>query len=145
MARGRMSKTGRTDVAMGRNSGRYRGRLLHHRNGCRGWMGQLKSPPRGNMQMYSELERRYTVVPVAVETFGPINREGLAFLTETGRRLCITTGDARETSLLFKSLSVTIQRFNAVAFQGTMSKLSGSNERRSPSQDRFNDNVYDDS
>jgi len=34
---------------------------------------------------------------------------------------------------------------NAVAFQGTMSKLSGSNERRSPSQDRLNDNVYDDS
>lgn len=94
---------------------------------------------------YSELERRYTVVPVAVETFGPINREGLAFLTETGSRLCRTTGDARETSLLFQSLSVTIQRFNAVAFQGTMSKLSGSNERRSPSQDRFNDNVYDDS
>src|SRR6218665_713662 len=39
---------------------------------------------------YSELERRYTVVPVAVETFGPINREGLAFLTETGSRLCRT-------------------------------------------------------
>src|SRR6218665_2253313 len=94
---------------------------------------------------YSELERRYTVVPVAVETFGPINREGLAFLTDTGSRLCRTPGDARETSLLFQSLSVTIQRFNAVAFQGTMSKLSGSNERRCPSQDRFNDNVYDDS
>src|SRR6218665_2724925 len=81
---------------------------------------------------YSELERRYTVVPVAVETFGPINREGLAILTETGSRLCRTTGDVRETSLLFQSLSATIQRFNAVAFQGTMSKLSGSNERRSP-------------
>src|SRR6218665_3254110 len=53
--------------------------------------------------------------------------------------------DARETSLLFQSLSVTIQRFNAVAFQGTISKLSESNERRSPSQGRFNDNVYDDS
>src|SRR6218665_979934 len=94
---------------------------------------------------YSELERRYTVVPGTVETFGPINREGIAFLTETGSRLCRATGDARETSLLFQSLSATIQRFNAVAFQGTMSKLSGSNERRSPSQGRFNDNVYDDS
>src|SRR6218665_2584468 len=93
----------------------------------------------------SELESRYTVVPVAVEPFGPINREGLTFLTKTGTRLCRTPGDARETSLLFPSLSVTIQRFNAVAFQGTMSKLSGSNERRSPSQDRLNGNVYDDS
>src|SRR6218665_1969616 len=86
----------------------------------------------------SEIERGDTVVPVAVETFGPINRGGLAFLRETGSRLCRPTGEARETSLLFQSLSVTIQRFNAVAFQGTMSKLSGSNERRSPSQDRFN-------
>src|SRR6218665_681115 len=126
---------------MGRNGGRYRGRLLHHRNGCRGWRGSCN---RRHEETCKVLGTR-KVMPVAVETFGPINREGLAFLTETGSRLCRTTGDASETSLLFQSLSVTIQRFNAVAFQGTMSKLSGSKERRSPSQHRFNDNVYDDS
>src|SRR6218665_1386842 len=106
---------------MGRNGGRYRGRLLHHRNGCRGWRGRSN---RRHGETCKVLERRYTVVPVAVETSGPINREGLAFLRKTGSPLCRTTGDARETSLLFQSLSVTIQRFNAVAFQGTMSKLS---------------------
>ena len=79
---------------------------------------------------YSELEKRYTFVPIAIETFGPFNREGLDFLSETGRRLSITTGDTRETSFLFQGLSVMIQRFNAVAFQGTMSRLPGADERR---------------
>jgi hypothetical protein len=79
---------------------------------------------------YSELERRYTFVPVAIETFGPFNREGLDFLSETGSRLSKTTGDTRETSFLFQGLSVIIQRFNAVAFQGTMSRLPGADERR---------------
>src|SRR6218665_735573 len=72
---------------------------------------------------YAELERTYTVVPVAVETLGPINSEGLAFLTELGRRLSNASGDTREARFLFQSLSVTVQRYNAVAFQGTLSGL----------------------
>lgn len=90
---------------------------------------------------YKELEGRYTFVPIAVETFGPLNREGLDFLSETGSRLSTTTGDARETFFLFQSLSATIQRFNAVAFQGTMSRLSGINDQRPWSQDRSNHNA----
>src|SRR6218665_939639 len=66
---------------------------------------------------YAELERTYIVVPVAVETLGPINSEGLAFLTELGRRLSNASGDTREARFLFQSLSVTVQRYNAVAFQ----------------------------
>jgi len=42
----------------------------------------------------------YTVQHVAVEIFGPINREGLAFLSETRSRLCSTTGDARNKPLV---------------------------------------------
>ena len=74
---------------------------------------------------YLDLQQRYNFVPLAVETLGPINREGLAFVSEIGRRLTRTSGDTRETSFLFQSLSVTVQRFNAVAYQGTMSKLPG--------------------
>ena len=82
-------------------------------------------------------------VPMAVETFGPLNREGLDFLSETGSRLSSFNyyGDARETILLFQSLSATIQRFNAVAFQGTRSRLSETNDHRHRSQDRSNRNV----
>src|SRR6218665_3158767 len=106
---------------MGRNSGRYHGRLLHHRTAAAaGGAGEIA--PTRKTAKYSALEGRSAVVRVAVEPFGRINGGALAFLTETGSRLCRTTGDARETSLLFQSLSVTIQRFNAVAFQGTMSK-----------------------
>ena len=72
---------------------------------------------------YSDLQRRYTFVPFAVETLGPINSEGLVFMSEIGRRLTSISGDTRETSFLFQSLSVTVQRFNSVAYQGTLSKL----------------------
>ena len=79
---------------------------------------------------YSELEKRYIFVPVAVETLGPLNNEGLDFISELGRRLTLVAGDIRETGFLFQSLSVTVQRFNAVAIQGTMSKLPDVEERR---------------
>src|SRR6218665_2057559 len=107
---------------MGRNGGRYRAAsYIPETAAAAGGAAEIAATRKH--AKYSELERRYNVVPVAVETtFGPINKEGLAFLTETGSRLCRTTGDARETSLLFQSLSATIQRYNAVAFQGTMSK-----------------------
>jgi len=36
---------------------------------------------------YKELEVCYTFVPITVETFGPLNREGLDFLLETASRL----------------------------------------------------------
>src|SRR6218665_1701250 len=67
--------------------------------------------------------REHTVVAIAVETLGPINSEGLAFITELGRRLSNASGDTREARFLFQSLSVTVQRYNAVAFQGTFSGL----------------------
>jgi len=36
------------------------------------------------------------------------------FLTEVGRRLSASTGDARETAFLFQRIFVALQRFNAV-------------------------------
>ena len=81
-----------------------------------------KAAPRKHSK-YAELEITYTVVPIAVETLGPINSEGLAFKTGLGRRLSNSSGDTREARFLFQSLSVTVQRYNAVAFQGTLSGL----------------------
>src|SRR6218665_994428 len=77
----------------------------------------------GSIQNMQSSREHYTVVPVAVETLGPINSNGLAFLTELGRRLSNASGDTREARFLFQSLSVTVQRYNAVAFQGTLSGL----------------------
>ena len=68
---------------------------------------------------YSELSPTYFFIPLAFETLGPINSEGMTFLSDLGQKLCTATGDQRETSFLFQRLSLTIQRFNAVAFRRT--------------------------
>ena len=61
---------------------------------------------------YLELERRDSLVPVAVEILGLINKEGLDFISEIGRQLSKACGDNRKTKFLFQSISVTIQRNN---------------------------------
>ena len=68
---------------------------------------------------YQALARTHTFIPLAFETFGPINSKGVLFLNQLGRRLTANTGDLRETVFLFQRLSVTIQRFNAVCFNGS--------------------------
>jgi hypothetical protein len=81
------------------------------------------------LSKYLDLQRTYLFVPLAVETMGPINNEGLAFVSEIGRRLSKISGDSREAGFLFQSISVTIQRYNAVAYQGTLSGLPGAMDR----------------
>ena len=70
---------------------------------------------------YQSLARTHTFIPLAFETFVPINSEGVLFLNQLGRRLTANTGDLRETAFLFQRLSVTIQRFNAICFNGSFS------------------------
>src|SRR6218665_1348283 len=61
----------------------------------------------------------YCFVPLAFETLGAINHEGMGFFNNLGHRLTQVTGDSKETTFLYQHLSVTIQRFNALAFHGT--------------------------
>jgi Reverse transcriptase (RNA-dependent DNA polymerase) len=68
---------------------------------------------------YSELERTYTFVPVAVETFGAWGVEALQFTAELGSRLAALTGETRSTSFLRQRLDIVIQRGNAAAIRGT--------------------------
>ena len=69
---------------------------------------------------YSELASQYYFVPVGIETYGPIGREGLSFLKELGRRLELATLDKRQPAFLFQRLSVAIQRCNAACILGTL-------------------------
>ena len=39
---------------------------------------------------------------------------------ELGRRLAKCSGDGRETGSLFQRLSVLVQRYNAIAFRGSL-------------------------
>ena len=68
---------------------------------------------------YGPLLATHVFVPLALETLGPINRTGLAFISELGQNLTRISGDPRETSHLFQRLSIVIQRFNAVAYRST--------------------------
>jgi hypothetical protein len=70
---------------------------------------------------YQQLTDIYTFIPLAIETFGPINSKGTTFIDELGRRLASITGDARETSFLYQRLSIAIQRFNCISFHGSFS------------------------
>src|SRR6218665_2394174 len=72
---------------------------------------------------YSELLNTHFFVPISLGTLRPINIAGHHFLSELGRSLMLATGDNRETCLLYQRLSITIQRFNSVAFQGTLPGL----------------------
>ena len=68
---------------------------------------------------YAQIINTHIFVPLAFETLGPINAKGASFLSELGHRITACTGDPRETSFLFQRLSVIIQRFNRVAFDGS--------------------------
>ena len=65
---------------------------------------------------YSALDQSYTFIPLALETNGPINNKGIKLLQELGRRLRTISDDPRESAFLLQRISVTIQRFNAIAF-----------------------------
>jgi len=75
-------------------------------------------------EKYSHLAERYTFVPIALETLGPLCQEGSAFLSQLGRLISSATRDSREQSFLMQRISIAIQRFNAVCFRGTFDPAS---------------------
>ena len=80
---------------------------------------------RSKDQKYSTLAASHIFTPVAVETLGCWNAEGLQLIKDLGRRLSAVTGEPREASFLFQRISVAIQRGNAAAVLDSMQK-SGS-------------------
>src|SRR6218665_3494990 len=56
---------------------------------------------------YATLPASREFVPIAVETLGPINREGREFLLELGRHGAGVSGDPRETVFLFQRPALT--------------------------------------
>ena len=78
---------------------------------------------------YALLMQTYVFVPIAVETMGAINSDGLQFLGDLGRRITQVTDDIRESKFLFQRLSVLIERYNAVAcIQGTFAHTTSEEE-----------------
>jgi hypothetical protein len=74
---------------------------------------------------YSAFTPTHLFVPVAVETLGPWNMEGLAFIRELGRRTALITGDPRETSFLLQRVSMAVQLGNAASIVGSLPARTG--------------------
>ena len=72
------------------------------------------------LHKYDSLVSTYHFVPVAIETLGVWNSEGLALMRDIGRPTSLITGDPRETSFLLQRLSVAVQRGNATSVRGSL-------------------------
>ena len=72
---------------------------------------------------YAELSNNYHFFPIAIESNGPFINKTTSFLSDLGRRITISTLDARKTSFLFQRISVSLQTFNAVCFSDTFRDL----------------------
>jgi len=70
------------------------------------------------MNKFTSLAQSYLFVPVAAETMGVINKDGMDFLSDLGRRITQSTDDHRESAFPFQRLSMLIQCYNAVAVMG---------------------------
>ena len=70
---------------------------------------------------YTDFAKTHHFVPIAVETSGAWNELALEFITELGRRIARITQEPRKTQFLFRRLSISLQRGNAVAFRNTSS------------------------
>ena len=70
---------------------------------------------------YAPSTQAHSFIPIAAETMGAINSDGIEFLGDLGRRITQNrpTDDKRESAFLFQRLSMVIQRYNAVTIQGT--------------------------
>jgi len=58
--------------------------------------------------------------PSAIETTGTWHEMAIELTQEIGRRITTITEDTRETAFHFQSLSMALQRGNAVSFNNTM-------------------------
>ena len=68
---------------------------------------------------YASLAQSHIFIPIACETMGPFNPAAANFFKELGKRMSAASGDSRETAFLFQRISIAIQRFNCVCFQGS--------------------------
>ena len=63
---------------------------------------------------YAEFARDYTVVPIALESLGPLAEGSDAFLKGLAKRIRQTTGEQRAGVYFYQRLSLAVQRGNAL-------------------------------
>jgi len=71
-------------------------------------------------EKYAALDGRYIFQPIAIETLGVFNTSARQLLSNLGRKIFESTGEAREASFLFQICSVLVQRFNAIQLHDSL-------------------------
>ena len=59
---------------------------------------------------YTDIANTHMFIPVAIETSGSWNVEGIELIQEIGRRITLINGEPRETEYHFQRISIAIQR-----------------------------------
>ena len=72
---------------------------------------------------------KYSELVISHNCYGHIRAGALTFLSEFGRRMSVVTRNMRETTFLFQSLCVAIQRFNYVLYESPF--IDGKNKPES--------------
>ena len=71
-------------------------------------------------QKYAALSQTHEFVPLAIETSGVFNSEGLEFVKKIGSQISNASSDEKETAYRFQCISVAIQRLNSISFSGSV-------------------------
>jgi hypothetical protein len=97
-----------------------RGRHTHsHVNRAVTGLGEVANEAeRTKIEKYAELATRSQIIPIVIETLGPIGTEATSLLKELDRRIVAVTLEMRSMSFLWQRLSVTVQRGNAACIAG---------------------------
>ena len=71
-------------------------------------------------ETYLTLSSAYRFEPIAVENLGVFSFTTLNFISQLCRRICVHTGDVRETLYVFQRSSIMLQCFNSVLLHDTL-------------------------
>jgi len=81
---------------------------------------KIKIKNNNKEEKYAALDGRYIFEPIAIETLGVFNTSTRQLLSNLGRKISESTGEAREASFLFQRCSVLVQRFNAILLHDSL-------------------------
>jgi len=71
-------------------------------------------------EKHCSLSSMYMFEPIAAGNLCVLSSSRLDFLVELGRRICLQSNDARESSYLLQHISVAIERFNSLLFHDSL-------------------------
>ena len=76
------------------------------------------------VEKYSNLAENYHFVPVGIETYGAYGPQAIKLIKQIGKKIQEGTGEKLSTFYLKQSISMAIQKGNAVCVRGCPKKTS---------------------